>query len=139
MVHCTPERRQGMHHAHLGGGGESIGGDYVIPGAQQVEQHGGNRGHAKGAAQCGLRPLQLRYPRLEHRTGWARVTSIDLAPLLVGKAHCPLLSAVEDEGGGLVDGRRHRAGGTIGMVAGVKGAGTLTFAVGHRGSRISYR
>ena len=89
-------------------------------------QRGGNGAHTGSGGHAGLAALQRRHLILQHGDGGVAQTGVDVAALLTGKAAAALLTAVEHEGRGLIDGGSQRAVLRVLHITGVNGLGAQT-------------
>ena len=88
---------------------------------------------AGGAGQAGAAILQRRHAFLQHRVGGIHDAGIDVAEDLKVEQRRGMIGVFEDEGRGLVDRRGPRAGGGIGLGAGMHGQ-SVEAIIGHASS-----
>ncbi len=105
-------------------------GDDLAAGAHQRVQGQQLRGMAGGAGKARAAILQRRDAFLQHRIGGIHDARIDVAEDLEIEQRRGVIGVLEGEGGGLIDRRRPRAGGGIGLGARMHAQGAETI-IGH--------
>ena len=98
-------------------------GDEFVAGHQQLLQHDDLRGVARGHRQRGGAAFERRDALFQHRVGRIADAGIDVAERLQPEQRGGVVGVVEHERRGLIDRRRPRAGGGIGLRAGMHGKG----------------
>ena len=108
-------------------------GDEFVAGLQQLLEHhhlrgmAGSDGERRGAA------FQRRDALFQHGGGRVGDAGIDVAERLQAEQRRGVVGVVEHERRGLIDRRRARAGGRVGLRAGMDGEGGKAWnAIGHR-------
>ena len=111
---------------------ELLGRDELLARLHQAVHHDHLRGVAGGDREPGGAALERGDPLLQHRRGRVADAGIDVAERLQAEQRGRMVDVLEHERGGLVDRRRARAGGGIGLCAGVDRQGRKTWdALGH--------
>ena len=98
-------------------------GDEFVAGLQQRLEHDHLRRMARGDRERRRAAFERRDALLQHRVGRVADAGVDVAERLQAEQRGGMVGVVEDERGGLIDRRRPRAGGRIGLRAGVNGQG----------------
>ncbi len=115
------ELLEGVAEQRDGAAVERPGRDHVVAGAGQVEDGRADGRLAGGEGDAGHSVFQRGHPLLEHRRGRVGDARVDVARLLQREQAGGVLAVAEHEGGGLVDGHGPRAGGGVGLLAGMQG------------------
>ena len=113
---------------------ELLGGDEFVARLHQRVHHDHLRGMAGGDGEPRGAALERGDALFQHGAGRIADAGIDVAEGLQAEQRGRVLDVVEHEGGGLVDRRRPRAGGGIGLGAGVnrkRRKARNAFGVGH--------
>ena len=98
-------------------------GDEFVAGLQQLLQHDDLRGMARGDRKRRGSALEGCDALLQHGVGRIADAGIDVAEGLQSEQRGGMIGIVEHERGGLIDRRRARAGGRVGLRAGMHGEG----------------
>ena len=98
-------------------------GDEFVAGHQQLLQHHDLRGVTGGDRERRGAAFQRRDALFQHRVGRIADAGIDVAERLQAEQRGGMVGVVEHEGRGLIDRRRPRAGGRIGLRTGMHGEG----------------
>src|SRR5690606_21939055 len=96
-------------------------GDEIVPLLHQRVEDDEVRGLAGGRRERGRTALERGHALLQHRLGRVHDAGVDVAERFQAKQRGGVVGIVENEGGGLIDRRRARAGGGVGLRAGVDG------------------